>query len=72
MATPTQKDPEINKLINAFSGDNREEAIEADRCIKPPVGCGKSATKFRDALSAKEFLISGLCQECQDSIFGGD
>lgn len=25
---------------------------------------------FRDGLSLKEFLISGLCQSCQDGVFG--
>ena len=25
---------------------------------------------FRDQLSRKEFKISGLCQTCQDSVFG--
>ena len=25
---------------------------------------------FRDALSRKEFTISGLCQKCQDNTFG--
>lgn len=25
---------------------------------------------FKDALSIKEYGISGMCQECQDSIFG--
>jgi len=25
---------------------------------------------FRDALSKKEYRISGLCQECQDKAFG--
>lgn len=25
--------------------------------------------EFRDALSVKEFYISGLCQECQDAAF---
>lgn len=24
---------------------------------------------FKDALSKKEFRISGMCQECQDSVF---
>lgn len=24
---------------------------------------------FRDALSEREFQISGMCQQCQDSIF---
>lgn len=34
-------------------------------------GCEKdtSDAKFRDALSAKEFLITGTCQECQDKVF---
>ena len=25
---------------------------------------------FKDELSLKEFTISGMCQECQDKIFG--
>lgn len=25
---------------------------------------------FRDQLSVKEFAISGLCQNCQDEVFG--
>ena len=27
-------------------------------------------SEFRDALSQKEFKISGLCQKCQDDVFG--
>lgn len=25
---------------------------------------------FKDALSKKEYFISGLCQDCQDKMFG--
>lgn len=34
-------------------------------------GCGADVTNatFRDELSAKEFRISGLCQDCQDVVF---
>lgn len=35
--------------------------------------CGKSIDveiEFRDQLSKREFEISGLCQKCQDEIFG--
>lgn len=34
--------------------------------------CGKTvnADEFRDELSLKEYHISGLCQECQDEMFG--
>jgi len=27
-------------------------------------------TEFKDVLSVKEFRINGLCQKCQDGIFG--
>ena len=42
---------------------------EAGQCVC----CGESVfveTDFRDALSVKEYGISGLCQTCQDDIFG--
>lgn len=34
--------------------------------------CGKSVNEhdFRDELSKKEFQISGLCQSCQEEVFG--
>ena len=37
-------------------------------------GCNKpiNAYDFRDELSKKEYHISGLCQKCQDEIFGGE
>ncbi len=71
MATPTVKSPEITRLLEGFSG--RTTAIKADRCVDKPIGCGKPATVFRDDLSKREYCISGLCQQCQDSVFeGGD
>ena len=33
------------------------------------VGCKKVITPFRDAISRKEYGISGLCQDCQDGVF---
>ena len=32
--------------------------------------CKQSVGEFRDDLSRQEFHISGLCQVCQDKIFG--
>ena len=32
--------------------------------------CGKEIKGFKDRVSAKEFKISGCCQQCQDSMFG--
>ena len=31
--------------------------------------CGVVPEGFRDLLSAKEYVISGLCQDCQDETF---
>jgi hypothetical protein len=33
---------------------------------------GNTHTSFRDDLSRKEYQISGMCQRCQDDIFGAD
>lgn len=68
MATPSKKSPQVERMLNRFT--NRDEAIRADRCVNPPIGCGQPATEFRDDLSHKEFTISGLCQHCQDKIWG--
>lgn len=32
--------------------------------------CGSQDRTFRDAISQKEYEISGLCQACQDRVFG--
>lgn len=42
------------------------KAIESKQCpvCKSPIG------DFRDALSRKEYEISGMCQKCQDDFFG--
>ena len=34
--------------------------------------CQKELTEFRNRLSKKEYEISGMCQECQDKVFGAD
>ena len=32
--------------------------------------CNNKISEFRDELSRKEYGISGLCQSCQDKVFG--
>lgn len=32
--------------------------------------CGNPVAKLRDQLSIREFIISGMCQSCQDDVFG--
>lgn len=36
------------------------------------VTCGGPVGEFRNELSRKEYGISGMCQKCQDSVFGVD
>ena len=59
----------MNKRILQLAGFGEEvKAVERGDC---PL-CKRKVNKdeFRDELSHKEFKISGLCQLCQDEIFG--
>ena len=64
----TTKHPEIDALLTVVFGVDRVETISQGICA----GCGHDVlnTSFRDPLSFKEFTISGLCQPCQDEVFG--
>ena len=70
MSQPSQKDAGMERVITALTGVDRRGAIYADVCVPPPIGCGKPTRGFRDDLYAKEYTISGLCQSCQDEVFG--
>jgi hypothetical protein len=70
MTKPSDKSPEIENFLEANFG--RSTAINQNKCLKPPIGCGGPATEFRNEISAREYTISGLCQNCQDSVFGAD
>lgn len=56
----------VNARLAAMAyGITEEEAsrhVAAGKCV----GCGGNASSFGDRLSEREFLISGLCQSCQD------
>ena len=71
MAKPTYKAEAIENLLTSITGSDRRTTISKNVCVPPPIGCGGSADTFRDAISRKEYSISGLCQNCQDKIFGG-
>ena len=61
----------MNKNIMRAAGFGKEvERVEAGLCpfCSEPV----KEEDFRDELSRKEFRISGLCQKCQDGIFGSN
>jgi hypothetical protein len=56
-----------------LAGDNKCGWIECPTCGEKPQkveGFDGDFFGFRDKLSAKEYGISGMCQTCQDKIFG--
>jgi hypothetical protein len=69
MSKPMEnKSPEIiNAIETVFPGT--KEAINNCKCpmCKSTIDINRD---FRDTLSQREYLISGLCQNCQDQIWG--
>lgn len=47
------------------------KCVTCENIIAPraDIDSPRTETWFRDSLSLKEFGISGMCQECQDSVF---
>ena len=65
---PLSKNPKIDKFITSMTGINRVASIIKEIC--PFCNERVDPYNFKDALSLKEFTISGLCQKCQDEMFG--
>ena len=63
---------DLNKFMESFTievfGRSKDECTEKQICVK----CGKSAKKFKDELSKKEYTLSTFCQDCQDHFFKKD
>jgi hypothetical protein len=75
------KSPEMEKFLESFTknvlGGTREAQVnpENGEAFYLCATCGdkiNSEKDFKDALSYKEFTISRMCQECQDSVFSGE
>jgi len=66
----SNKTPEIEKFLDELSllmfGRSHSLAKVGNSCVT----CEKPAIKFKDELSKREYSISKMCQECQDSVFG--
>ena len=56
----------LDMLTRPVTGMSNRETIKKKICPT----CAKPVGEFRDELSVKEYRISGMCQECQDSVFG--
>lgn len=42
----------------------RQAAIRSKKCVS----CDKTIDGFKDQISVDEYLISGLCQDCQNDV----
>jgi hypothetical protein len=62
---PSEKTEEIDLLLSNMTGRSRRHTIASGLCMC----CGLPVGVFRDALSVKEYTISGYCQGCQDAVF---
>lgn len=71
---PSEKTEEMEQALKDMFGHDRRELIKAGCCVPPPVGCGREGIEdeFRNEISRREYAISGLCQKCQDEVFGVD
>jgi|TARA_R100001163_G_scaffold47323_1_gene35569 hypothetical protein len=70
---PTYKAPQIDALLSEiiFNGKDRATCVREGTCVTCDAQ-GIIATSFRDDVSRKEYQISGMCQSCQDEVFGGE
>lgn len=62
----TFKHPNIEQMLTNLTGVSRVGAVAEASCVT----CGGEASIFRDGVSRKEYTISAMCQDCQDSVFG--
>lgn len=58
------------KLMRAVGLDKEMDLVAVGKC--PFCKQVVSIADFKDALSKKEYLISGLCQKCQDDFFSSE
>ena len=68
MPTPSDKSEQVNDAIYNLTGVDRIETIQMNQCAM----CKTPNLNWRDKLSEKEYTISGMCQTCQDEVFGGE
>jgi hypothetical protein len=66
--TMIERTPKVQGFLDNFAkksfGKTQAEAEKEAKCMF----CGKKVTGFKDALSRKEYGVSGMCQKCQDGV----
>jgi len=58
----------LDKFTKDSFGKSQSECQKETICVF----CHEKITGFRNKISEKEYKISGLCQKCQDEVFGVD
>ena len=67
MSENSERLREISDAVaKEFFGRTVSEAHNGCVCVT----CGKLAIEFNDDRSRSEYSISGLCEDCQDKVFG--
>lgn len=59
------KSPYMRDAAIAMAGIMGWDGSE-DKCRM----CNNKVGEFRDVMSEREYYISGMCQDCQDEMFG--
>ena len=69
---PSFKAPQIDALLSEiiFNGKDHVTVIKEGKCLTCDEAHDLIASSFRDDISRKEYSISGMCQSCQDDVFG--
>ena len=65
-----RKSKEMNEFLDTFTKDAFGKTITESKKEYTCVMCKNPEMKFRDRISQKEYNISGMCQTCQDKVFG--
>lgn len=62
----TEKDKAITDVMEMVTGKPRTDG----ECVFDRDGEGEHSMVFTDELSKREYQISGMCQTCQNGVFG--
>ena len=71
LITEEDKNELVKKLSSPTIRKRFPSAVEDAKDDICP-SCKQKITEFRDSQSIAEYKISGLCQKCQDRLFGSD
>jgi hypothetical protein len=68
MHKPEPKSKAVTDMLDTFF--NRSTSILNSQCTNTQ--CAEPNLNFKNEISQREYTLSGLCQNCQDDVFGKD